>query len=168
MNITQLTSHLAVHKIMASRNKPQSPARTTDAPAPLPSHAPGLRVLVAEDNPVNQMVIKGILTPLVDAIDVSNNGKEALNLYRNAPDHYDLIFMDCEMPEMDGYEATRHIREFERNLKKSKPVKIVALTAHAFSEFRQKALDSGMDDHLAKPINTRIITNFLKRHFASD
>ncbi|MCG8315083.1 MAG: ATP-binding protein [Pseudomonadales bacterium] len=124
-----------------------------------------LHILVAEDNPVNQMVIKGMLKPLVGDIDVANNGKEAFYKYKNASKPYDLIFMDCEMPEMDGYEATTCIRQYELDSGIKETVKIVALTAHAFEEFREKAFAVGMNAHLTKPINRATLANFFNNEF---
>lgn len=120
-----------------------------------------LNVLVAEDNQINQMVIKGILSPLVKSIELVTNGQEAVNRFEANRESYDLIFMDCEMPIMDGYEATRQIRAFESQNQISNPITIIALTAHAFDQFKNKALDAGMDGHLAKPVNTKMIVQFL-------
>ncbi|MCG8672860.1 MAG: ATP-binding protein [Pseudomonadales bacterium] len=124
-----------------------------------------LRILVVEDNPVNQMVIKGMLKPLVGDVDVANNGREAVDRFVGSLEEYDLIFMDCEMPEMDGYEATTKIRELESQAGKQRSVKIVALTAHAFEEFKQKAFAVGMDAHLTKPINRSTLTHFFENEF---
>lgn len=120
------------------------------------------RVLVAEDNPVNQMVIRELLKPLVGEVDLASNGVEALHLFESADPAYDFVLMDCEMPEMDGYEATRRIREFERATNKV-PVRVIALTAHVFDEFKRKALDAGMDDHLSKPINRKALKAFFQK-----
>lgn len=130
---------------------------------PHPPHT--LRVLVAEDNPVNQMVIRELLKPLVGEVDLACTGLEAVDRFRNADQPYDYIFMDCEMPEMDGYEATRQIRQLEANQQVS-AVKIIALTAHAFDEFKQKALDSGMNGHLAKPISRNALKAFFDRELS--
>lgn len=124
-----------------------------------------LHILIAEDNPVNQMVIKGMLKPLVGDVDIANNGKEALNKFKGSSKPYDLIFMDCEMPEMDGYEATTQIREYEQKNGNEQPVKIVALTAHAFEEFKEKAFAVGMNAHLTKPINRSTLTQFFNNDF---
>ncbi|MDX1695981.1 MAG: response regulator, partial [Ketobacteraceae bacterium] len=124
-----------------------------------------LHILVAEDNPVNQMVVKGMLKPLVGDVDIASNGREAFNKFKHARKPYDLIFMDCEMPEMDGYEATASIREYEQSAGKNERVRIVALTAHAFEEFREKAFAAGMDGHLTKPINRATLTHFFNNEF---
>ncbi len=104
------------------------------------------RVLVAEDNPVNQKILVALLEKFSINVDVANNGKEALE----AIDHhlYDLVLMDCHMPMLDGLGATRAIRQQARLAK----LPIIAVTANAFEEHRQSCLDAGMDDFLTKPI----------------
>lgn len=123
---------------------------------------PGLKVLVAEDNMVNQRVIEGLLNKLGHQVLVVRNGNEAINERRKDDFDYDLILMDCEMPEVDGYDATRHIREIEKSQGR-KTVPIVALTAHALEEVRSRCLEAGMDDFLTKPINTRHLNRILSR-----
>lgn len=118
-----------------------------------------LRVLVAEDNAVNQMVIRELLKPLVAHLDLASNGVEAIHLFSKSGASYDYVLMDCEMPEMDGYEATRRIRAYERK-HGMRPVKIVALTAHAFEEFKDKAFKAGMNAHLPKPLTRALLTSF--------
>jgi signal transduction histidine kinase/DNA-binding response OmpR family regulator len=110
-----------------------------------------VRVLVAEDNAVNRMVIKGLLSKLKIQPELVENGRAAFDAVRKASLPYDLILMDCEMPEMDGFEATRSIREYEsaRNLPATA---IVALTAHALQEHRDAVYASGMNHYLSKPI----------------
>ncbi|ACE83837.1 response regulator [Cellvibrio japonicus] len=110
-----------------------------------------LQVLVAEDNPVNRMVIKGLLGKLGIQPVFAENGREAVDLVHHGAQRFDLILMDCEMPEMDGFEATRNIRELER--RSGRPaVPVVALTAHALQEHREAVFASGMNYYLAKPI----------------
>ncbi|RZU47649.1 signal transduction histidine kinase [Fluviicoccus keumensis] len=124
----------------------------------------GKHVLVAEDNAVNQMVIVGMLRKLGLTSDVANNGQEALGLYRARPASYDLVLMDCEMPEMDGYAATEAIRQLERE-RGIPPGVIVALTAHAMREQQQQCLQSGMDDFLTKPLELERLKQLLLRLF---
>lgn len=121
------------------------------------------RVLVVEDNTVNQMVVCGMLKKLGMATTIANNGEEAVSLYQTRHHEYDLILMDCEMPVMDGYEATRKIRfiESECNLK-AKP--ILALTAHALPEHASKATQSGMNSHIAKPVDFATLQETLVDH----
>lgn len=110
-----------------------------------------LHVLVAEDNAVNRMVIKGLLGKLQIEPELVDDGLAAFNAVRHAATPYDLILMDCEMPAMDGFEATRSIREFERSHNRA-PIPIVALTAHALQEHREAVFASGMNHYLSKPI----------------
>ena len=124
----------------------------------------GKHVLVAEDNAVNQMVIVGMLRKLGLTSDVANNGREALGLYRSRPASYDLILMDCEMPEMDGYQTTEAIRRLEQEGAIPASL-IVALTAHAMREQQQQCLQSGMDDFLTKPLELERLKQLLLRLF---
>ncbi len=107
-----------------------------------------LRILLAEDNRINARLAFGFLQLRNWKVDHALNGMEAVNLFRENP--YDLILMDIQMPEMDGYEATRIIRNDE-NLSGRKPIPIVALSAHAMRGDIDKALNSGMDDYITKP-----------------
>jgi PAS domain S-box-containing protein len=107
------------------------------------------RILLAEDVPANQKVAQLMLKRFGLSADVANNGREALDLWSRG--NYDLILMDCLMPEMDGYEATGEIRRQERD----SHVTIVALTANALAGDRQKCLDAGMDDFLSKPFKAQ-------------
>lgn len=146
------------------RMKESRPATVLVAPS-RGSNLQHLRVLVAEDNAVNQMVVRGLLRPLVGDVDMVSNGREALEKVKSASHPYDLIFMDCEMPEMDGYEATRCIREHEQRTDCVRPAIVVALTAHAFDEFREKAYDCGMNGHLSKPVTRDMLYQFLSQHY---
>lgn len=103
-------------------------------------------ILLAEDNPVNQNVADAMLTNIGLQLDLATNGQEAYDMIQVR--HYDLVFMDCQMPVMDGYEATRRIRQLPGD---KRHVPIVALTANALSDDRQKCLDVGMNDFLSKP-----------------
>jgi two-component system, sensor histidine kinase and response regulator len=107
----------------------------------------GVRVLLADDNPVNQMLASRLLKKLGCLVDQAATGEEAVTLARTKA--YDLIMMDCHMPHMDGFEATRMIRESQSHRQR---VPIVALTASVTSEDRQRCFDAGMDDFLGKPI----------------
>ncbi|MEE4251763.1 MAG: 7TM diverse intracellular signaling domain-containing protein [Alcanivoracaceae bacterium] len=110
-----------------------------------------LKVLVAEDNPVNQLVIDNILRSAGVRPVLVNNGSEALEQVSKRPEHWDVLLMDCEMPVMDGYEATRQIRQLEQQHNLS-PLLIIGLSAHATADYVQRARQAGMDDYLSKPV----------------
>lgn len=132
--------------------------REVESPVPVKT----MKILVAEDNVVNQKVIEGLLEKLGHLIEMVPNGSDAV-ARRTHPDFdCNVILMDCEMPEVDGYQATLRIREYERAHNKER-VPIVALTAHALEEVRGKCIEAGMDDFLTKPINTRRLLRTLER-----
>ena len=109
------------------------------------------RVLLVEDNKVNQMVATGILQKLGLRVDVADNGLEAIGKLTTSAMPYNLIFMDCQMPEMDGYEATQQIREGNAG-EENRRIPIIAMTANAMSGDREKCITAGMDDYLTKPV----------------
>jgi len=118
--------------------------------APLPHEVPAMRelrarILLVEDNPVNQLVAKGMLGKLGCQVQVAAHGQEALDCLER--DTFDLVLMDCNMPVMDGYEASRRIRQSSR----WPELPIVALTANAMPEERERCRAAGMNDYLAKP-----------------
>jgi len=126
----------------------------------LKSHLAGtVHVLVVEDNRVNQVVAKNLLTEAGFTCDIAQNGIEACSAVRNTK--YDTILMDCQMPEMDGYEATRLIRNWEREHGK-KHLPIIALTANATKEDVQKCLEAGMDAYCSKPINPQAVIQLIE------
>src|SRR5258705_5663847 len=106
-----------------------------------------LRVLLAEDNPVNQQVAVAMLVKRGHEVHVSSNGREALQAVQERD--YDVVLMDIQMPEMDGFEATHAIRA----LPKGKDLPIIGLTAHALSGERERCLSHGMTEYLSKPLN---------------
>ncbi|MEN8143117.1 MAG: response regulator, partial [Thermodesulfobacteriota bacterium] len=128
-----------------------------------------LRILLAEDNAINQKVALAILDKLGYRSEVAANGLEALESLEKMP--FDLVIMDCEMPEMDGYEATRRIREWQdstdETLQQKGNLPIIAMTAHAMAGARQKCLDAGMDDFLAKPVAPQNLADILKKWLPS-
>jgi len=122
------------------------------------------RILLVEDNRVNQLVAKGILKNLGLAIDIAANGLEAINSLKKALKlkPYTLVLMDCQMPEMDGYEATRQIRL--GNAESSNTgIPIIAMTANAMQGDKEKCFEAGMSDYLAKPISPEKIKNMLTK-----
>ena len=110
-----------------------------------------LKVLVAEDNAINRMVIEGLLKKLEAIPEFCENGIDTISKYMEPEQNFDVIFMDCEMPEMDGFEATVKIREWEKESNHTR-IPIIALTAHVESDHRQKVFNVGMDYYLSKPI----------------
>ncbi|MEZ6144038.1 MAG: response regulator [Planctomycetaceae bacterium] len=110
-----------------------------------------LRILLAEDTPANQKVVKAILTKRGHQVDIADNGREAMDLHQQQD--YDLILMDVQMPTMDGLQATEAIRQLASTNKANIP--IIAMTAHARREDRQKCFNAGMDAYIAKPIDAR-------------
>ncbi|MDF1660310.1 MAG: response regulator [Planctomycetota bacterium] len=119
------------------------------------------RILVAEDNSVNLKVAVKMLEKLGCRVDSAANGKEAMEMLEVAP--YDMVFMDCQMPIMDGYEATMAIRELEKTEKKEGHTPIVAMTAHAMQGDREKCLRHGMDDYISKPVRKSDFERTLER-----
>ncbi len=108
------------------------------------------RVLVVEDNSTNQLVARGMLQKLGVKVDLAGDGEEALQALAHLP--YDMVFMDCQMPVLDGYEATRRIRS-PRSRVRDHAVPVVAMTANAMQGDRERCLAAGMDDHIAKPVD---------------
>ena len=127
---------------------------------PLPDQR-RMRVLLVEDNPVNLMVGQRLLGVLGTDCDTASNGEEAL--LRMSASRYDLVLMDCQMPVMDGYTATRRWRELERDAGDGRHLPIIAMTANAMAGDRQKCLDAGMDDYLAKPVTRAELERSLHR-----
>ena len=120
-------------------------------------------ILVAEDNPVNQLVVQGFLKKRGYNVRLVTNGLAALNEYQRDPNATQLILMDCEMPEMDGFEATRQIRRLERQYNLP-AVPIIALTAHILDEHRQHGADAGMNDFLGKPLDSAKLYSTLETY----
>ena len=118
----------------------------------------GIRILLAEDNRTNQQVAVGILKKFGLWTDVVADGEEALAALKNV--RYDLVLMDCQMPRMDGYEASRRIRAMEDG---ARHLPIVAMTAHAMVGDREKCLDAGMDDYIAKPVSPQSMLGVLEK-----
>jgi len=126
----------------------------------VPHGHPKPRLLLAEDNPINQKVALRILERMGCKANAVGNGREAIVALADIP--YDIVLMDIQMPEMDGYEATRLIRESESRTGRHIP--IIAMTAHATKEDRDRCLTVGMDDYLAKPIQVGLLAKMLQRY----
>ena len=145
----------------AIREQKRVPAPAAPTPAAT-NRQYDARVLLAEDNRVNQEVVAGILALFGVRAKAVGNGREAVEAWRSG--EFDLILMDCQMPEMDGYEAARQIREEEhRGAHGGRRTPIVALTAHALEGDRDKSLAAGMDDHLSKPFRIAQLEEVLGR-----
>ena len=168
-------SELEAAGIANCLHKPVRRSRLVDAIAELLGDGPGLaaaagrsgsgadggvaaRILVAEDNAVNQQVAQRMLQNMGYRVDVVANGLEAIELLQRIP--YDAVLMDCQMPELDGYAATEAIRRLGGRVAGTP---IIAMTAHAMEGDRQKCLDAGMDDYLAKPVKPEQLAETLAR-----
>jgi CheY-like chemotaxis protein len=144
-------------------------AREQEGPIPLLTRhslldargrGPVLRVLLAEDNQVNQRLATRLLEKRGHRVSIAANGREALEALEK--ESYDLVLMDLQMPEMDGFEATAAIREKER--KSGKHQTVVALTAHAMKGDRERCLAAGMDSYLSKPVRPQELDDVLDAH----
>jgi CheY-like chemotaxis protein len=131
----------------------------SEASPPVPLQA-GIRILLAEDNPVNQKLAVRLLQKLGAEVLVASNGLEAVQALRSAD--FDAVLMDCQMPVMDGYEATRQIRGAEGGVRNPN-IPVIALTAHAMATDRTRCLAAGMNDYLTKPINPGALQQALSR-----
>ncbi|MGH1365798.1 MAG: response regulator [Calditrichia bacterium] len=128
-----------------------------------PGQTPEKRILVVEDNRVNQRVATRMINKLGYHVDCTENGQEAVEAFQ--AEHYDLIFMDCHMPLMDGYQATAAIRALGW---KGKEVPIIAMTANALNGEREKCISAGMDDYLSKPVKAVLVAAMLERWIPDD
>ncbi len=124
-----------------------------------------LNVMVVEDNAVNQLVIDSILRSIGIQATLLTDGAQAVRRMEDTPGNWDVIFMDCEMPVMDGYDATREIRRLEQD-RDVDPCWIIALSAHATGDYVQKARDAGVDDYLSKPVSRDQVLEALQRNRA--
>lgn len=147
----------AIDKALTALQAIKSAAAPDAAPAP--HYKMTAQVLVAEDNVVNQMVITSMLEKLGCEATIAANGREAVDFYGRMA--FDIVLMDISMPEMDGVEATSHIRDAQRL--NGVRVPIIGVTAHALAEDRQRCLDAGMDDYLAKPVKPEALRRVLER-----
>ncbi len=147
----------------------EAPVASPD-PAGLPEFSAGasvekkqhLRILLAEDNPVNQKLGEKLLAKAGHEVVAANNGEAAFLAYSASPEDFDLIFMDIQMPGMDGLEGTRAIRKFEAG-DSGKRIPIVAMTGQAMAGDREKCLEAGMDDYMVKPISKKLILEMVQK-----
>lgn len=124
------------------------------------------RVLIVEDNAINMETACQILKGMGVKIDKAVNGEEAVRKFQNSwEDYYDIVFMDIQMPIMDGNEATKKIRAMER--KDAKVIPIVAMTAYIFTEDIRASIQAGMDMHIAKPLNTQKLSDVMRKYLAN-
>ncbi len=126
-------------------------------PLAVPETAPVLRdarqVLLVEDNVVSQKIATAFLRKLGCLVQVASNGAEALSLISADRERYSAVLMDCQMPVLNGFDATRALREIERANPQLRRVRIIAMTANAMTGDRERCLEAGMDDYLSKPVD---------------
>ncbi|MDR0320803.1 MAG: response regulator [Treponema sp.] len=130
----------------------------------------GRRVLLTEDVEINREIVLTLLESTEVQIDCAENGLQSVQMFTENPGKYDMILMDVQMPEMDGYEATRCIRALESELEKQegkprKRIPIIAMTANVFREDVEKCLSAGMDDHIGKPLDFNEVLNKMRKYF---
>jgi len=165
-SVTAVATLTATGTATAAGTATATTTTASEAPAsnpperPLPAAAERPRVLLVEDNFVNQRVAVYMLTKLGAWVDVAKHGREAIDILSTA--RYDLVLMDCQMPEMDGFEATRMIRD-RRSPVLDHDVPVVAMTANAFPEDRARAFSAGMNDFLAKPVDRSVLASTLAK-----
>jgi len=141
----------------------QGAAATDDTLSVMEDSFQGYRVLLAEDNEINREIVLALLEPTGLTIECAVNGKDAVQMFSAAPEsYYDMIFMDLQMPEMDGFTATRSIRALD--IPTAKTIPIVAMTANVFSEDVAHCLEAGMTDHVGKPLEIRIVLEKLHQY----
>ncbi|MDR2295629.1 MAG: response regulator [Clostridiales Family XIII bacterium] len=122
----------------------------------------GYRVLLAEDIEINREVVAALLAPTGLSMDCAENGAEAVRIFREAPARYDIIFMDLQMPKVDGYEATRRIRALD--IARAKEIPILAMTANVFRDDVERCLEAGMNGHIGKPLNLEEVLARLREY----
>ncbi|MCL1889720.1 MAG: response regulator [Desulfovibrionaceae bacterium] len=133
--------------------------------ADLADNFEGRHVLLAEDVEINREIVMALLEPTCLAIDCAENGAEAVEMFIRNPELYDMIFMDVQMPEMDGYEATRRIRALD--LPRAGEIPIIAMSANVFKEDVEKCLSAGMNDHVGKPLDLGVVIAKLHQYLES-
>tara|TARA_R110002095_G_scaffold214531_1_gene206747 strand:+ start:81912 stop:85742 length:3831 start_codon:yes stop_codon:yes gene_type:complete len=143
--------HKLIHGLFEDKQDQKLPIITLDGqPDSTEVNPPSKHILIAEDNNINQIYITELMKQLGHTCDIANNGHEAIQYVRQ--NQYDLVLMDCQMPELDGLEATQRIRQFESEGILEGHIPIVALTANAIKGDRERCLEAGMDEYLSKPV----------------
>ncbi|MDL2318965.1 response regulator [Eubacteriales bacterium OttesenSCG-928-A19] len=122
----------------------------------------GKFALLAEDVEINQEIVVALLEPLGITVECADNGREAVRMFSENPEHYDLIFMDVQMPEMDGMEATRRIRALDTP--RAGEIPIISMTANVFKEDIERYMEIGMNDHVGKPLSFDVVLEKLRRY----
>ena len=150
----------SIYRALAGDRRASQHAGLLQHDAKRQSKLSGAHVLLAEDNPVNQEVAKEYLSELGCTFDVVTNGNDAIAACEQR--HYDLVLMDCQMPDLDGLTATRRLREAEANSGRP-PIVIIAATANAYAEDRAACLAAGMNDYLSKPFTEECLTRMLNK-----
>jgi len=146
-----VTDDQSSNKDLTSKKNPKQLHQANNAKPPI-------TILLAEDNLLNQKLVRFMMTKGGYGLEVVNNGKEAVETFSAHPEKFQLIFMDINMPEMDGREATRILRE-----KGFAKIPIIAMTAHALKEDREKCIEAGMNDYIAKPIKRDIVFKIVNK-----
>ena len=121
-----------------------------------------MKILLVEDNPLNQKIVSFILNNRGHSIFVAQTGKEAITHIKNTT--FDLIIMDLILPDINGLEVTKKIRKLEQKENRKTPVRIIALTANTLENDREKCLQSGMNDYIEKPFNTEQFINLVENN----
>jgi CheY-like chemotaxis protein len=135
----------------APENETEKPAPGSAPPPEADADFTGKRILLAEDVEINREIVLALLEPMHVAVDSAENGAEAVRLFSEAPGKYDLIFMDVQMPEMDGYEATGIIRNLDAE--NAGTIPIIAMTANVFKDDIERCFAAGMNGHIGKPLD---------------
>lgn len=159
----QSSLRLALQKVWGC-TLPRRDAQAPTAIGSLTSTIPSARVLVVEDNATNQMLARKVLEKLGHTCTVAANGQLALDL--TARESFDLILMDCQMPVLDGYQTTMRLRD--REGRSGRHIPIVAMTANANAEDRDRCIAAGMDDYVAKPVRVQDLARVVNRWLAAD
>jgi two-component system, sensor histidine kinase and response regulator len=156
---------LAIGRVLGSLGEAARSVAPPDVPAAAPDSRAGLKILIAEDNPVNQLLLTRLLLKRGHEVKVAGNGRVALEMLDAEAPPFDLIFMDVQMPEMDGMEATRLLREKERD--SGTHLTLIGVTAHALQGDRERCLAAGMDGYLSKPIRVVDLDGVLDRQLTA-